>query len=151
MLNSRLQVPRHLASKLHTYPSVASFVAFFACGTKFTYCERSLVPWLISSVRARERAWVYTRLLRATNAAEARLRVRLFSSTTQLPPCAPSEWLDEARTKRRSRSIRYPVAANFTSGVDAYTGVSSMQPSTLNFWACLSCERPWALSRDSIL
>ena len=58
MLNSRLQVPRHLASKLHTYPSVASFVAFFACGTKFTYCERSLVPRLISSVRARERAWV---------------------------------------------------------------------------------------------
>ena len=64
--------------------------------------------------------------------------------------------LDEARAKRRCRSIRYPLAANLASWVGACAWIAepfrhlhrvTAHPQIF-FW-CLSCERPWALARDN--
>ena len=62
--------------------------------------------------------------------------------------------LNEARVKRRCRSIWYTLAANFASGMGAGAGIVEPFKHLLcvtahpQFW-CLSCERQWALARDN--
>ena len=64
--------------------------------------------------------------------------------------------LDEAQTKWECRLIWYPLATNFASGVGTYIGIVETFKHLLRatvhpqFW-CLSCERPWALARDTMV
>ena len=92
--------PQHQASKVRTHLSVALFAVFFPCSTKFTYCKQQPND-------AETWQWGY--------------KLVCFVAWYSFLYCRAG--LNEARKKRRCKSIWYPLAANFTSGVGPYTGI----------------------------
>ena len=123
-----LWAPWHQASKVCTHPSVASFTVFFPCSMKFPYCK-----WRPKAAETQQ--WGYE-----------------FVARYSFLRCQAG--LDETQTKRQCKPIRYPLVANFASGVSHCMGIVDpfkhhLCP-TLNFWN-LNCKCPWALAGDNIV
>ena len=96
------------------------------CYFMIVYARTYVVPFPYGLWSGNETTCTHGRHRPRVNAHRAeflanRLQVGPLSSTIQLSP--PSDWRDEARAKRRCKSIRHPLAANFVSGVGACEGI----------------------------